>query len=58
MPIFAPLLRPRLFLVHQLYQKCGNDPKAQLNLGGMYEVGRGVPQNDAEAVRLYGRSGK
>ena len=29
------------------------DAEAQLTLGFMYENGRGVPQDDAEAVRLY-----
>ena len=29
---------------------------AQYNLGVMYSDGRGVPQNDAEAVRLYRRA--
>ncbi len=29
------------------------DTEAQVNLGFMYAVGRGVPQDDAEAVRWY-----
>ena len=29
------------------------DAEAQNNLGGMYDEGRGVPQDDAEAVRWY-----
>ena len=29
------------------------DAEAQLNLGVMYDTGRGVPQDDAEAVRWY-----
>ncbi len=27
---------------------------AQVNLGLMYDLGEGVPENDAEAVRWYG----
>ncbi len=30
-----------------------NHPQAQNNLGGLYEVGQGVPQNETEAARWY-----
>jgi hypothetical protein len=29
--------------------------KAQVNLGLLYFIGQGVPQNDAEAVKWFGR---
>ena len=29
------------------------DAESQVNLGVMYDTGRGVPQDDAEAVRWY-----
>jgi len=29
------------------------DDKAQLKLGSMYEIGQGVPQDDAEAAKWY-----
>ena len=32
--------------------------KAQFNLGNMYSKGRGVPQNDTEAVRWYRMAAK
>ena len=32
------------------------EASAQFNLGGMYANGRGVPQDDAEAIAWYRRS--
>jgi uncharacterized protein len=32
------------------------DPRAQFNLGTMYDNGEGVPQNYAEAVKWYGKA--
>ena len=31
---------------------------AQFNLGVMYDIGRGIPQNDAEAVKWYKKAAK
>jgi TPR repeat protein len=38
------------FLAH------GGEPRAQYDLGLMYDKGQGVPQNDAEAMRWYERA--
>jgi TPR repeat protein len=32
------------------------DAKAQYNLGLMYDIGKGVPQDDAEAVKWYSKA--